>query len=379
MRKKVLHIITGLGDGGAEGVLTRLCLGSRNANNVVVSMMDEGKYGPVLRSAGITVHTLGMKQGKFGFPSFWTLIRILRAEKPDVVQTWMYHADLIGGVAARLVGVKRVFWGVRHSTLDPEHSKKSTILIAKACAYLSKLIPDQIICCASKAAEVHEQIGYDRDKLKVIHNGIDLNRFYPNEDAAQAVREKFGVDRTAFLIGMVGRANPQKNHESLLRALNLLRNDFDNFQCLLVGSNISEENESLVGLIKELNLGEHIVLAGPRSDVDRVMCALDLHVLSSCFGEGFPNVVAEAMACETVSVATKVGDSEIIVGNHDLCCEAADTSALHALLLEMAKLWSTEPSAWREIGIAGRERIERRFSVGTMIANFESAWLEYFN
>lgn len=379
MAKKVLHVIAGLGDGGAEGVLTRLCLGSCKVEHVVISMMNEGKYGPVLRNGGIAVYGLGMNQGKFGFLSFWKLIRILKFEKPDVVQTWMYHADLIGGIAARVVGIKPIFWGVRHSTLDPKHSKKSTILIAKTCAYLSKWVPDGIICCATKAAEVHEEIGYDKKKLKVIPNGIDLHRFSSGASSARAVREEFGIDQKTFLIGMVGRANPQKNHEGLLQALSSLRNNFGDFQCLLVGSDITEENKPLLNLIKELDLEEHVVLAGPRTDVERIMCSLDLHVLSSRFGEGFPNVVAEAMACETVSIATDVGDSRVILGDRELCCEAGSTTALHSLLLEMSKLWATDPMAWREMGVAGRQRIERSFSVETMIASFESAWLEYPN
>lgn len=374
MADKVVHIITGLGDGGAEGVLTRLCLGSKRADHVVVSMMDDGKYGELLRNEGVKLYTLDMKQGKFSLSSFWRLIRILKAEKPEVVQTWMYHADLIGGMAGKLTGVKRIFWGIRHSTLDAKHSKKSTILVARICALLSRWVPSGIVCCAEQAAAVHQTIGYCRSKLTVVPNGIDLSRFRSNEASRSSIREEFGIDQKTFLIGMVARANPQKNHEGLLQALSRFKEHFDNFQCLLVGRDVANDNAPLVKLTKELGLTENVILAGQRKDVEGLMNALDLHVLSSRFGEGFPNVVAEAMACQTVSIATDVGDSRLIVGDGRLCCEADNPSELSSLFLEMARTWSTEPEVWEGMRIKARERVESRFSVETMIENYESVW-----
>lgn len=110
MTEKVVHIITGLNDGGAEGVLTRLCLHSEQVQHVVISLMDDGKYGPLLARSGVTVHCLGMNPGKPSIVRLFRLIRLIRAEQPDAVQTWMYHADLLGGISARLAGVRRVFW-----------------------------------------------------------------------------------------------------------------------------------------------------------------------------------------------------------------------------------------------------------------------------
>ena len=151
MTRKVLHIITGLSDGGAEAVLTRLCLNSQEAKHVVISLTDEGKYGLQLSQSGVPVHCLGMNAGRPSLFKFFKLIRLIRVEKPDLVQTWMYHADFFGGLASRLAGVKQVFWGIRRSTLEKDKASRLTVLIARLCAYLSRVVPQKIICCAHEA------------------------------------------------------------------------------------------------------------------------------------------------------------------------------------------------------------------------------------
>ena len=171
MNKKVCHIITGLNNGGAEGVLFRLCAFDASNTHIVISLMDEGKYGPLLRDAGITVYSLNMRAGKVSLGGLIKLYKLLRLLRPDVVQTWMYHADLIGGLVAKVAGVKSVFWNVRHSTLEPGKSKRSTILVAKTSAYLSSWVPNRIVYCAHSAQAVHEAIGYKVGKAVVIANG----------------------------------------------------------------------------------------------------------------------------------------------------------------------------------------------------------------
>ena len=142
---RITHIITGLNDGGAEGVLYRLCTHDTENCHVVVSLMDDGKYGPLLRAAGVEVHCLGMPRGRVRVKALWRLWQLFRSQQTDVVQTWMYHADLIGGMIARLAGISALCWGIRHTTLDRECSLRSTIFVAQLCARTSRWMPRVIV------------------------------------------------------------------------------------------------------------------------------------------------------------------------------------------------------------------------------------------
>ena len=372
-QKKVLHIITGLGDGGAEGVLTRLCLHSKQIQHVVISLMDAGKYGPILTGADITVHCLEMNPGKPSLFKFFKLIRLIKIEQPDVVQTWMYHSDLMGGIAARLAGVKRVFWGIRHSTLEKGKSTPLTLWIARLCAVLSKWVPEKIICCANKALTVHEEMGYDATKLLMIPNGYDLLRFKQDSVGGLRLRSELGFSAEEFAIGMVGRFDPQKDHFNLLQALALVAQKVD-IKCLLVGKGLSPDNDALMCQISALGLQNNVVLAGQRTDIPSVMNALDLHVLSSAFGEGFPNVLAEAMACGTPCVSTNVGDAVEILGDASLCCPVQNPGALADLIIEMAEEWQQNPTAWQARKMASVQRIAARFSIEGMVDAYEACW-----
>ena len=373
MPKKVVHVITGLGDGGAEGVLYRLCSDSKIAQHVVISLMDDGRYGVKLRENGVRVYCLGMKKRSFEIAKVFNLVKIIKSESPDLVQTWMYHADFIGGIAARFAGVKRVFWGVRHSNLEKSVTRRSTLLIARLCAILSSFLPEKVICCADKAASTHINMGYDKAKIVVIHNGVDLTRFYPNVEARNEIRSDIKVSSDTFLVGMVGRWDKQKDHASFLKALSEVRKNFENFKCVLVGTNISEENSDLVRLVSQTGLEGKVILCGQRNDVPSIMNALDLHVLSS-FTEGFPNVVAESMACGTPCVSTNVGDAAFILGVEKLSWESSDSVMLSELITSIASKWAGEPMRWHDLKEYCRSRIKNNFSHQKMVDRFEEVW-----
>ncbi|MFE8073382.1 glycosyltransferase [Marinobacteraceae bacterium S3BR75-40.1] len=371
--RKVVHVITGLNDGGAEGVLARLCLHSKQAQHVVVSLMDAGKYGPLLAEAGVAVHCLGMKSGIPSAFKFIKLIRLIKSEDPDVVQTWMYHADLLGGIAARLAGVRRVFWGIRRSSLEKGKSSRLTLWLARSCALLSKWVPEKVICCANKALTVHAEVGYQKSKLLVIPNGYDLAQFKSDCTLSESVRIEFCLGSDLFVLGNVARFDPLKDHSNLLQALAQVAEQRCNFRCLLVGRGMSTDNAVLKAGIFELGLQEKVILAGQRRDIPAIMNALDLHVLSSC-SEGFPNVLAEAMACGTPCVTTNVGDALEIIGDAGLCCPPSNPKALADVILKMHNEWQDSPEAWQRHRAASAQRIADRFSIGGMVARYEACW-----
>lgn len=373
-KKLILHIITGLNDGGAEGVLVRLCENSKSFRHVVVSLMDVGKYGHILIANGIEVHCLDMKPNRPSLIKFLKLIKIIRKESPHAVQTWMYHADFIGGIASRLAGVQNVVWGIRHSAMSKNGSKWSTLVMARLCAYLSKYIPRSIICCANRARDSHVSIGYDVSKCSVVHNGFNLSKFRPQAEMRERCRRRINIPEDQFLIGMVGRFAPVKDHQNLVEAIASLSSHIPKLRCLLVGQGLTEDNESLNKLLKSHGVSDLVILGGPRTDIAEVMNTIDLHVLSS-MSEGFPNVLAEAMACGTPCVTTCVGDALEIVGDPDSCCPPRNPSALADLIAAHYFEWEESPELWAARKSRGASRIRDNFALDNMVKSFENIWL----
>lgn len=370
----ILHVISGLGDGGAQSSLHALCKQDEASLQHVVSLTDSGKFGPLLEAQGISVTCLGMKRGRVSLSGLWRLWQLIRRTRPDAIQTWMYHADLLGGVVARLAGQRNIVWGIRHTTLVPGESPRSTIVVARLCAWLSRIVPRRIICCAEKAREVHAALGYDSARMSVIPNGYDLSVFHPDGQAGQQVRHELSLASDASVIGFVARFDPQKDHETLLSALSVLQAQGNCPICLLVGTGLTSDNIELTGRIAALGLDERVRLLGRRNDIPAVMNALDLHVMSSAFGEAFPNVLAEAMACGTPCVSTDVGDAAAILGDTGEIVPSRNPEALAAAIMDM--LTEREAPSWTKRCEAARCRVSDRYSIERMAESYCKLWFD---
>lgn len=371
--KTVLHIITGLSDGGAEAVLFRLATYDMPHRHVVVSLGGGGKYGPLLENKGVRVHCLDMPRGRITLRGLRKLLTILRQERPDVVQTWMYHANLVGGVAARLCGIDNVYWGLHHTTLVPGTTGRSTRIVDWLCARLSGWVPKGIVACAKESRRVHVANGYDASKFAIIPNGYDISVFAPDTQAGIRFREELGIGGNARLIGLVGRWDPQKDHANLIAALRTVRQSHPDVQVVFAGTRCDRSNPELVQLLKAAGLDDGVHLLGRRSDVPALMNALDLHVLSSSHGEAFPNVVAEAMSCGTPGVVTEVGDAAAIVGETGWPVPPKNPNALAQAIAIALQEREDEPR-WRERQKAARQRIVDEFSLPTMVARYREVW-----
>lgn len=371
---KILHIITSLADGGAEGVLYRLAAHDSLDTHHVVCLTGEGKYGPLLRRADIAVSTLDMPRGHPTFRGLIGLWRVMRSWRAEVIQTWMYHADLLGGLAGRLAGLP-VVWGIRNTTLDAGRSSRATIRVAKLCARLSRWLPARIVACAQAAVRVHAALGYDAKRMVVIPNGYDLSRFRPDPAARQRLRAQWGVADDEPVLGMVARRDPQKDHVNLIQALARLQACVREFRVVLVGTGITTDNRELVQALDEAGLSRRTQLLGPQPDVPAVMAALDVHVLSSAYGEAFPNVLAEAMACGTPCVATDVGDAALIVGDTGWLVPPGDAEALADALAAAIDAWRAQAD-WRLRQQRARARIHDEFGLDAMVARYRAVWAE---
>lgn len=370
----VLHVITGLNNGGAEGVLYRLCKYDSKYRHIVVSLMDYGKYGPLLLEAGIEVHCLDMKQGRVSFSGLWRFYKLLKHYKPDVVQTWMYHANLIGGCLAKIAGIKVVFWNVRHTTLEPGNSKRLTIRIARLCAFFSGWIPNKIVYCAHEAKVVHEALGYKKGKAIIIGNGYDLQQFSIDCELRVAFRSELGLVENENLIGMVGRYNPQKDHANLIESLSLVKKAGYSFKIVLIGPDLTRNNTSIMNQISDKQLNDNVFLLGQRTDISKVMNGLDFHVLSSSFGEAFPNVLAEAMACGTPCVTTDVGDASLIVCDTGWVVPPKDAKSLSNAIAQALDEKQLRNQEWIERQEECRNHIVDNFSIEKMVLGYQKVW-----
>jgi len=370
---KIVHIITGLSTGGAEMMLYKLLSGMNGDefDSEVISLTDAGPIADKIRMLGVTVHSLGMKRGNPYPIALIKLTLLLRKKKPDLVQTWLYHSDLIGGVAAKLAGGIKTFWNIRQGNIDVDSNKRSAIWIANACAKLSSRIPEKIICCSHAALEFHVALGYAKEKMTVIPNGFDLDAFQPDQNSRKSVREELGLDVKTYLIGLVARFHPQKDHRNFIRAAEKIRKIDSSVHFMLCGDGIENENIQLLQWIKQAELEDCFHLLGIRSDIPRLVAAMDVAVSSSLGGEGFPNVVGEAMACAVPCVVTDVGDSALIVGDTGRVVATKDPEALAAEIIELLQV---PPEFREELGKQARLRVKKNYSLDSVVKKYEAVY-----
>lgn len=373
---KIVFITTSLTTGGAELMLHKLMqqFDRRHIEPIVISLRSKGEVGPNIEALGIPVFALGMTPGLSALACLPALVRILRRIKPDLVQTWMHHADLLGGLAARIAGCRRVVWGVRQSNLSAENSKRSSRMVLRACVYLSSWVPVKILSCSKKAQAVHAAIGYPADKMHVIPNGFNLDRFRPEASARQSVRDELRLAAGTVLVGLMGRFDPQKNHAGFIEAAAQVHALLPDVHFVLAGSNIDADNATLWALIQANRLEAHVHLLGQRDDMPRLMAALDV-LASSSFAEGFPNVLGEAMACAVPCVVTDVGDSAEIVGETGRVVPVGDMNGLAQQIMTLLCLPQDELVA---LGCLARKRVAMNYEIGH-VARLYQAFYERIN
>ena len=373
----VLSLITTVGAGGAEMMLYKLLsrLDRTKFRAQVIALVDVGS-NPIsekIHKLGIPIRYLGMHPGRPNPASMVRLIRWLRQDPPDLIQTWMYHSDLVGGLAARLAGGIPVVWGIRQSNLDPEASSRLTFLTMKTCALLSRWLPDRIICCSEASRQVHTALGYAAEKMVVIPNGFDLETCRPDSVARESVRKELQIPEDAPVIGLVGRFHPQKDHRTFVQAARLLHHDRPDVCFVLCGADVSWENHDLARWIEEAGIRKRAYLLGERDDVPRLTAAFDIASSSSSFGEGFPNVIGEAMSCRVPCVVTDVGDSARIVGQTGMVVPPRNPAALAEAWCKMVDLGREGRS---QLGMAARQRIKEQFDLPQIVAQYECLFQE---
>lgn len=362
---KITHIITTIGLGGAEAMLYRLLQNmDRNMYEVeVICLTEMGTYGKLIeQQLHIKVSICDMRSNSIR--AVLDCYRLCRGS--DIIQTWMYHANLLGYILSILLK-KKIIWGIHHSNLNKKENKRRTIFIAKLCARLSKRV-DAIISCGPKVKEIHEAIGYKGKQHHVIVNGINTDEYMPSKKRHYYM-EQFGIKNQPILLH-VGRWDPLKDYENLIASLKWLRQLRQDFYLFLVGYEIDTFNKELMLMIEEAQLQQVTFLLGSREDVPQLMAAADLFVLSSA-GEGLPNVLVEALASGTCCVTTNVGDCEYLVGDYGEVVSAKDAKAL-AMAINKALNYSSQQYAERASN--GREHALANYQIKQVVAQYHALY-----
>lgn len=358
---RILHVITGLGTGGAEMMLVKL-LGAMpsTVTSKVVVLVGHGSLSEKVEHLGVEVEYLGIRRGRW--PNLGAISRILAITKsfgPNVIQGWMYH----GNIAAWFISCSacrraKLIWNIRQTLYDVKLEKSMTRWLIRLSRRLSSR-PIKIIYNSQLSAIQHEALGYPYLSRVLIPNGFDCNKFKTEPSVPASVRDELGLPPNVRLVIHVARYHPMKDHRTLLMAAKTVSQRFPTARFLLVGLGVTDENEDLKSLCYDLGVRNTVNLLGERFDLPRLMSAADLVVLSSAWGEGFPNVIGEAMACGKPCVVTDVGDSASVLGDCGCVVPPKDPHALADAIGRML----ADDRLLQDLGAKARRRVQDLYSI----------------
>lgn len=377
-RIKIIHIINCLSPGGAERMLLNLLA---NANKEkfdikVFSLQDKGQLCSDIEALGVPVHCFFMYNKIDFIFRFIKLMLTIRKTKPEIIHTWMYHSNIIAGFAAKLVSRCKIVWSIHASKLDAGFTKRSTKIAIKLSSLMSFFIPHKIIFCSNSSYYLHQIIGFERSKMVVIPNGVDLKLFKKsNANKLELINKINNEDNTIF-IGMAARYDPMKGYDIFIRSAKILCEKYSNVHFLLCGSNVTNSNHELVKMIIDDNLVSRIHLLGYISDMPKFYNSINILTVASSYGEAFPMSICEAMSCEVPVVSSDLGDCSYIINDSEMIFPINNAEILSK---RWEKIITYDEEIKHKIGKKNRERIMSLFEIKNIKKTYEKNYLEVLN
>jgi glycosyltransferase involved in cell wall biosynthesis len=369
----IMFVINSLNVGGAERMLGKLATNEAFANDtiMVVTLISSGVLEKDFSGPNHQVTSLNLTRNPFSWLRSVKLLALIRKHKPDVIHSWLYQSDLIASMAARLSGARPVIWSLRQSNLSARHNKPMTTFCMRLCAYLSSFIPIAIVSCSKGAMAAHSAIGYAVNKIKIIPNGFALSEFTNDKAGAKRIRAEIGIGKNVPLVGMVGRFDSQKNHAGFFNMAKSVLAYMPNTHFCLVGQGVTNDNPKLRAMMEVESINpDQVHFLGARQDIVAIMSALDVLALPSD-GEAFPNVVGEAMACETPCVVTNVGDCADIVGTAGKVVPVGEMIAFAAEILDIL---SKSKSQRAIMGQAARAHVKKFYDIDKVARQYRDVY-----
>lgn len=366
---RVVHVIPDLDVGGAEMMLSRLVrsMDRGRFENQVISLTGAGALRHSLEAIGVRVHSLGMRRARIDVGALPRLARLLRTLHPDLVQSWLYHADLLALLGTWFAGRPPLVWNVRCSDMDLRHYPALTRWVRAALIPCSRWV-SAVVVNSQAGRRLHEALGYRVARWEVIPNGIDLDQFKPDALAREWLRDELQVPPDAVLIVSVARFDPMKDHGTLLAACGEVVRKHANAHVVLIG----KDTPDLKPVATRHGLQGRIHLLGLRSDVHRLLAGADILCLSS-ISEGFPSVLMEGMACGLPCVTTDTGDAAAIVGETGVVVPRKNPQAMARALCE---LLVQGPKHREQLGRQARARIEKDYALPMIVKRYEALYAE---
>tara|TARA_A100001015_G_scaffold321334_1_gene451551 strand:- start:2127 stop:3215 length:1089 start_codon:yes stop_codon:yes gene_type:complete len=357
---KILHIISGLGIGGAENTLCNLVKYDNQNEHIVLSLSRPMHYEKILKKNKVEVLNFDLKN--LLLKDFFKLIFYLKKNKPKIIQCWMYHAEFLS-IFIKLFIPCKILWNIRNSTPYSKSFKTITRLLIYINSFFSKIVPAKIISCSIIATKNHIDIGYDKKKIHYIPNGVDFNKF--------KFTRKLVSTKKNFKIGCVARWNPQKDHLNLLAALNHLLKKKSNWICFLVGKNLDNKNKYLKKIIKDYELNNYVKLLGPKNNIQSFYKKINFLVLPSKDGEGFPNVILEAYASGIPSISTDIGDTKFVLNNKKYLVKPRNHIILSNAIFKML---NDKNIFTKNNRTKLRKNAQKKYSIHSMIRSYNFVW-----
>jgi glycosyltransferase involved in cell wall biosynthesis len=359
--------------GGAEAMLAKVIAGSDRSRFVhsVISLGAETPIGMDLDRQGVEVSSLNLSL-RSAVPGVFRLRKLGRRVDPDLVVGWMYHGNLAASALSVGLGSRPpVLWGIRQTLYELSREKRATAAAIRIGAMLSHRAPKRIIYNSKVAARQHAEFGYDPRREMIIPNGFDINRFKPSGVLYQKLRRDLGLSPGTVLIGMVARVHPMKRHDLFLAAIPAIRDCHPGTHFLLVGDGATPSNPEIMSHVARHKISDCLTFLGQRTDIDQILPGLDILCMSSGWGEGFPNVVGEAMCCEVPCVVTDVGDAAEVLGAAGIVISPNDENEIAR---GVNALLSQGSAARKTLGKAGRERVRQNFDLDSVGRKFDAVF-----
>ena len=366
---KVIHLINGLGLGGAESMLYKILAHQKREDIIVVTLEGRDYFNDKLEALGVKVITLNMRRGIPSLRAVFQYVTLIRKVKPDVIISWMYHANIFSILTKPVLPKHKTIFNIRQSLYDLNKEKRLTYYIIKLNARLSSYA-DLIVNNSKQSIEQHKKIGFSESNNQFIPNGFELDKFKPSLCLRNEFRKKYDIQDGIIIIGNLARFHPMKNHLGLIKAFKTVKNECKHsLKLVLGGDNINSDNREIKSLIDKLGLSNDCILLGRVESVN-VLPAFDIYISASLWGEGFPNVLGEAMACGVPCVSTDIGDSRRVIGNTGIVIGHSDNDIADGII----RMLSMPKEEFYKLKTSAQEKVIKNYAIETISRQYEQLY-----